>query len=94
MEEFKYLFDYFFKYQIADEHTPISVNMVYPHQDAHPIFAAAKREFARDYWPVANTSKTEFEAVLENIKFRQIQNIVQRFSEKDIGMKERNGEHA
>jgi len=92
VEEFKYLLDYFFKYQIADEHTSITVSMVFPHDAAHPTFDAAKREFARDYWPVANTTHSEFETVLKNIKFRHVQNVVQKFSPRDIGMKERNGD--
>jgi hypothetical protein len=88
--EFKYLLDYFFKYQIAAEHTSITVSMVFAHEAAHPTFDAAKREFSRDYWPVANTSQNEFEMVINNIKFRHVQNVVQRFSQRDIGMKERN----
>jgi hypothetical protein len=86
IEEFKYVFDYLFRYQIAGEGTDISINLVFPSPDAHPTSEKAKLEFARDHWPVANSSQDEVRSILKHITFRQVQNVVQRFSSKSIGM--------
>ncbi len=86
LDEFKYLLDYFFKYQLEDEKTRIVINLVFPHADASAIFALAKKEYARDYWAGSENSKEEFQAVLDNIQLRHVQSVVQKFSQTNLGM--------
>jgi hypothetical protein len=86
-DEFKYVLDYFIKYQIADGKKDIMISLLSPNKDAAAVFKRAKEEFVRDYWPITDTSQSEFEKVLDTIKYRQIQSIVQRFSEVELGMK-------
>jgi hypothetical protein len=86
-EEFLYLIDYLFKYQMADEHTSITFNLAFPHPDAATYFNIAKKEFARDFWPVTeNTTRAEVEAELAKIEYRDFQIMIQKFSTKKIGM--------
>ena len=87
VDEFKYLFDYFFKYQIATEKTGVTINLLFPHQDAAATFEIAKKEFARDYWPVADTSREKFKTALDGIVYRQPQSVVAQFSATTLGMK-------
>ena len=86
VDEFKYLLDYFFKYQIADENTDVTINLLFPHKEAPVTFETAKKEFARDYWPVADTSREQFRTALDKVVYRQPQSVVQRFSALDLGM--------
>lgn len=85
INECKYLLDYFFKYQIADERTPVVINGMFS-KDAHPVFDLAKKEFARDYYPISKKSPEEFQKVLDKIKFRTVQSVVEKFSETELGM--------
>jgi hypothetical protein len=84
--EFKYLLDYFIKYQIADGKKQIVISLFQPARDAAAIFGKAKDEFTRDHWPVGDTSEAEFAELLGSIQYREIQSVVQRFSEVDLGM--------
>ena len=85
--EFKYLLDYFIRYQIADGKRQIAISLFQPARDAAAVFERAKAEFIRDHWPVGNTSEDEFTELLASITYRQIQSVVQRFSEVELGMK-------
>ncbi len=87
--EFKYLLDYFIKYQIADGKREITVSLFQPIPDAAAVFERAKAEFARDHWPVGNTSEAQFAELLGSIRYREIQSVVQRFSEVNLGMQSR-----
>jgi len=87
VDEFKYLFDYFFKYQRADENTAITINLLQPDKNAAATFEIAKTEFARDYWPVADTSQDQFKTALNGIRYREPQSVVAQFSQTTLGMK-------
>jgi hypothetical protein len=89
VDEFKYLLDYFFKYQIATENTDVTINLLFPAQEVAAIFDLAKTEFARDYWPVANTSQNQFTTALDKISCRQPQLVVSHFSAITLGMMRR-----
>jgi len=86
IHEFKYLLDYFFKYQIADERTYIAINLIYCDEDAAAVFDRAKKEFARDYWPIGQTNPEQFQSILDNITFRHIQATVPQFHQTNLGM--------
>ena len=87
IEEFKYLIDYFFMYQLEHGRAHICINMLFCEQAASATFELAKQEFARDHWAIVGKNRVEeFDKLVSNISFRRIQSVVQRFSEIDLGM--------
>jgi hypothetical protein len=86
VDEFKYLLDYFFKYQIANETAPVMIRQTFQHKGAPAIFEKAKREYARDYWPASGGSERDCRAILDNITLKKVQSVVPSFSDTELGM--------
>lgn len=86
VDEFKYLLDYFFKYQIADETTHVMIRQTFQHKDAPAVFDKAKREYARDYWPASGGSEKDCKDILDKITLKKVQSVVPTFSETELGM--------
>ena len=86
VDEFKYLLDYFFKYQIAGETSTVMVRQTFQHKDAPAIFEKAKTEYARDYWPASGGSEKDCKEILDKITLKKNQSVVLSFSETELGM--------
>jgi len=87
VEEFQYLLDYLFKYQIATDNVKISIRMVWACADAPAIFDRAKNNYADDYWPIANVSPEQVRQRMAKISLQVVTSLVPRFSEVELGMK-------
>jgi hypothetical protein len=87
LEEFQYLLDYLFKYQIATDNVKISIRMVWACPDAPAIFERAKNNYVNDYWPIANVSPEQVRQRMSKISLHIVNNMVPKFSEVELGMK-------
>ena len=87
VQEFQYLLGYMFKYQLATENTDIFICCAQPASDAAVLFDNAKREHARQYWPLHGASEQECLVKLEAMKYRSITNFVMRFEQRELGMR-------
>jgi hypothetical protein len=84
VNEFKYLFDAFFRFQLLGDEECISVRMPFAHQDAAAHFARAKDDYAAEFF-----SLREFRTRLNRITFDPISTIMKRFSTTALGMEPR-----
>jgi len=87
VDEFQYLLDYLFKYQIATDHVKIAIRMVFAVPDAPALFEKAKGNYSEDYWPIANVSPEQVRQRMANISFQTVTSLVPTFSEVELGMK-------
>jgi len=85
VDEFKYLFDAFFRFQMLGDEERISVRMPFAHERAHVHFDEAKDAYTADFFGLR-----EFRARLNRIQFDPITSIVKQYSKIDLGM-ERHG---
>lgn len=85
VEEFIYLFDYLLRYQLLDKShiTEIEIRMPNPASETAAIFEAAKTEYAIRFSGDPNFSKR-----LDMINYSSITNVVSRFSEVEMGMRD------
>lgn len=86
VDEFQYLLDYLFKYQIATDRVRISIRMAFACPEAAALFEKAKETYAEDYWPIANVSPEQVRRRMVNIELHTITSLVPRFSEVELGM--------
>jgi hypothetical protein len=87
-DEFKYLFDYLFRYQLIDPGNLIRVRAVpaaKPAVDAAAMFEKAKIEYAAHSHPAA---QEEFKARLKDVSFATIEAVYPKFSDIEIGMRD------
>ncbi len=87
VDEFQYLLDYLFKYQIATDHVKISVRMVFACPEAPALFQKAKDIYTDDYWPIAKVSPEQVRQRMANINLHTVTSLIPRFSEVELGMK-------
>ena len=86
VDEFQYLLDYLFKYQIATDNVNISVRMVVACPEAPALFQKAKEIYSEDYWPIAKVSPEQVRARMANISLHTVTALVPTFSEVELGM--------
>ena len=84
VDEFKYLFDALFRFQLLGDEERISVRMPFAHQDAAAHFDRAKDAYAGEFFGLR-----EFRARLNRITFDPITTIVKQFSPIALGMERR-----
>lgn len=80
-EEFQYLIDYLFHYQLISQSSKIMIRVANAEKYAATNFENAVNEYKNKFAPDDQTVKK-----LENIEFESIANIVKTFSEIEIGM--------
>lgn len=80
-EEFQYLIDYLFHYQLISQASKIMVRVANAEKYASTNFENAVNEYKNKFAPEDQTVKK-----LESIEFESITNIVKTFSEIEIGM--------
>ena len=84
IDEFKYLIDYFFRYQLLDDAVEISIRMPFAHSNASTLLEQAKDAYAQSFYDLG-----EFKARLKRISFYPISNVIKTFSTIKIGMERR-----
>jgi hypothetical protein len=81
IDEFKYLLDYLFRYQLlnVDTEASVRVRLVTPVKEAVANFARAKEQYSYSLHGLA-------EKRLANVSYQSLTQIVTRFSEIELGM--------
>ncbi|MCE9609545.1 MAG: hypothetical protein K8R23_04980 [Chthoniobacter sp.] len=82
-DEFKFLIDYLFRFQLVGDDKQISIRMPFAVGDASARFESAKDE----YWK-AHHSLPEFNKRMERIKFETVARVRDQFDETVLGMEE------
>lgn len=86
-EEFMYLLDFIFNYQLLGDNDSICIRMPFASDDSFPYFERALKRYADEFWPINNDSRKEFEERLKRITLKKITDIKTVFSTTEIGMK-------
>lgn len=81
VDEFKYLFDAFFRYQMLGDEETITLKMPFASQAAAARFQQAKDAYAADFYELK-----EFRNRLGRIQLESIQNVTSNFSTVQLGM--------
>lgn len=84
-DEFQYLFDYLFRYQLVDGVGPVEIRLALPHAEASAVFEKAKRLYLKNYWSILDESKTGSVKRMETLKYASIATQKSRLSELEIG---------
>jgi len=81
IDEFKYLLDSLFRYQMLNVDTDASVRIrvVNPHTAAVSNFARAKEQYSQALFGLA-------EKRLANVRYESVSQVITRFSEQELGM--------
>lgn len=87
IDDFKYLFDYMFRYQMVSEEEKIRVRAIRSSPDAASNFDTAILQYSRDYWPLAATSQTQSELRMKSFSFESVTTVVESFSQIEIGLR-------
>jgi hypothetical protein len=85
LDEFKYLIDYFFRYQILDDDLKIRILAPFACPEAGRNLKNAKDAYAGDFYKLR-----EFRARLDRIEYYPMSTVNMRFSAENIGMEHRN----
>ncbi|WP_313050960.1 hypothetical protein [Stenotrophomonas cyclobalanopsidis] len=84
VDEFKYILDYLFRYQLISNCEEIIIRMACASKEAPAFFQHAIDAYVADF-----NGLKELRERLARVKLQQITNIVKQFSEIEIGMGER-----
>lgn len=90
VEEFLYLLDYIFTYQLHDDTGTIQIRLPNGRTDAANIFERAKARYGEEYWAVQVNSQHHFQERLKRITCALTAQRLPQFSTVEIGLK-RNG---
>jgi hypothetical protein len=85
-EEFMYLIDYLFHFQIVRDYSPIEIKLVEPCKVATANFNKAINCFLNE---CEENDVPLVKRQLENITIKQVTNVIAKFSETEIGLEER-----
>lgn len=83
-QEFEYLLDYLFRFQVVDDYSRVHFRLVEPATDAAPNLEAAKRVYLGRFHGLR-----EFKERLERIDYESVSRVVQTFSDLEAGMEQR-----
>jgi hypothetical protein len=83
-QEFEYLLDYLFRYQLVDEYARTHFRLVAPDPEAALNFEAAKRFYLGRFHNLS-----EFKERLDRIDYAGVTRIAQTFSSDEVGMAQR-----
>ncbi|WP_395738361.1 hypothetical protein [Prosthecobacter sp.] len=81
VDEFKYLFDAFFRFQMLGDEESINIRMPFADLKAAATFQQAKEAYAADFYGLK-----EFQGRLSRIQIGPMSNIVKNFSTVELGM--------
>lgn len=83
VDEFKYLIDFAFRYQLLGEDEEISLRMPFGGNTAAALFERAKEEYAHDFYGLP-----EFRQRLARFTFTSVTSVIKQFSTVQIGMRD------
>lgn len=83
-EEFKYIFDYLFRYGRVRPDEKVSVRLARGVREAKLHFENAKEQYALDFFPHVKIEDTKQR--LSTIDFARINTVITQFSDLDLGM--------
>lgn len=86
-DEFQYLFDYLFRYQLVDGATQIQVRVAAACSEAMAFFNRAKQQYLSNYWSIMSDAHSQSAARMRMITYEGISSQVQKFSEIELGFK-------
>ena len=86
-EEFMYIIDFIFTYQLLGDEDVICIRMPLASESATPHFERAKARYADEFRGLTDDSKKEFQARMSRITLRTITDTKPVFSKTEIGMK-------
>jgi hypothetical protein len=81
-DEFIYLLDYLFHYQVVQNANDIEIRLPNAHKNAAAVFEGAKKEYTT-YGDENNPLLQR----LEMVRFASVPNVIRRFSEVELGMR-------
>lgn len=90
IEEFLYLLDYIFTYQLHDDDGTIQIRLPNGAAEAANVFDKAKARYGEEYWAVEADSQHHFQERLKRITCERPANRIPQISTIEIGLK-RNG---
>ena len=90
VDEFLYLLDYIFTYQLLEDTGIIQIRLPNARADAANIFDRAKAQYGEEYWAVQLNSHDHFQKRLKRITCATTAQRIPQFSTVEIGLK-RNG---
>lgn len=86
-DEFMYILDFIFTYQLLDDEETICIRMPFASAEAHSFFEKAKNRYADEFWSLAEQSKKDFANRMKRIVLKKLTDIKTVFSTTEIGMK-------
>ena len=86
-DEFMYIIDFIFTYQLLDDEDIICIRMPFASSEAPSFFEKAKARYADEFWSLAEQSKREFSNRMQRIALKKLTDIRTEFSTTEIGMK-------
>lgn len=85
-EEFEYVIDSLFRYQIATNKTNINIVLSLPDSKAAVHFHTARDRYARDKWHTISPNQELSQQMVSKITFRSMPSQIARLSEIEIGL--------
>ena len=85
-DEFKYIIDYIFRYQLLREPGTIVIKTVFGCGEASSNFDKARTAYAEDFYGFEDYGRKEFEQRVQRITFKSVQKVITSFSDTEIGM--------
>ena len=85
-EEFEYVIDSLFRYQIVTNRAKVDIVLGLPDSKASVHFRTAKDRYARDKWHTVSPSKELSKQMVSGIEYRSLPTQIPRLSELAIGL--------
>jgi hypothetical protein len=87
VQEFTYLLDYIFTYQLLGDEGTIRIRLPFGGTDASNIFEKAKTLYGSEFWSIESGSQSQFQERLKRISCCLCTQMVPCFSKTEIGLK-------
>ena len=88
VDDFKYLFDFLFRYQLVNDDSALRVRCLNPDPKAFAGFEVAKEQYAKDYWPLTGSSTRQSQKRMSTITFEAVTSVVECFSQQQVGFRD------
>lgn len=86
IDEFKYIIDYIFRYQLLREKGTVQIRLINPSSDAASKFDKARNSYAEDFYGFEDFGKKEFQQRIERISYKSVTGVESHYSEIELGM--------
>lgn len=85
-EEFEYVIDSLFRYQVITNQTSIDMVLAEPNARASVHFQTARERYARDKWHTISPQQETSTTMVNNISYRSLPTQARRIYEVEIGL--------